>query len=354
VTRRLASALALALVLATAGCSSAAGGGAGASGLLGELTSIGSGLRGPGGLAATVYSHVPGAVASMAFDRHGRLWVSTAAYDDTGTDAVYLVARPGGPAVKVISDLHTPLGLLWVGDELYVASKERVDAYGALNGTRFAAHRRVLRLPAGVGESNSLVRGSDGRLRLGISAPCDHCSPTSRSSAAIVSFRTDGRDLRVDVSGIRAPVGLAYDRTGALFVTMDQRDDLGTRTPGDWLAVVHDDEDWRFPGCYGQGGAACRGVPTPVATLDPHAGVDGVALVSDELGPSLADSAIVAEWATGRVQEVRLTRDGATPTGEVAPFLTGIEHPSAVVLAPTGHLLVADWSTGRIFEVAPT
>src|SRR5258706_307199 len=123
----------------------------------------------------------------------------------------------------------------------------------------------------------------DGRLQLGISAPCDHCTPTLDQSAAIVSFQPDGTDLRVDAKGIRAPIGLAYfPGTSDLFVTMNQRDDLGDNTPGDWLAVVQAGQSWGFPDCYGQGGAACTGVPPPVAVLDKHAAVDGIAIVTDQ------------------------------------------------------------------------
>jgi len=355
VTRRLAAvALTLALVATTAGCSSVAGGGGGASGLVGQLTDIGAGLQGPAGLAATVYGRAPKAVAAIAFDAEGRLWVSTAAYDDTGTDGVYLFHGRGAAPVRVIAGLHTPLGLLWVGDSLYVASKERVEVYRGLRGAQFTSDRTIVLLPSGVGESNGLVRAPDGRLQLGISAPCDHCTPASRYSATIVSFRPDGSDLRVDARGIRAPVGLAYHPgTDDLYVTIDQRDDLGSHTPGDWLAIVRRGQDWRFPACYGQGGTACAGVPSPVAELDPHAGVDGLAIVTDQLGSSLASSAVVAEWATGKVQQVPLSRDGSSTTGEVAAFLTGIEHPSAVTMSPAGALFVADWATGRIFRVQP-
>ena len=65
---------------------------------------------------------------------------------------------------------------------------------------------------------------------------------------------------------------------------MNQRDDLGAKTPGDWLALVRQGQDWGFPGCYGQGGAACAGVPKPVAVLDPHAAAGGVAVLTSELG----------------------------------------------------------------------
>ena len=68
-------------------------------------------------------------VSAFAFDTDGRLWAATAAYDDAGTDAVYEVTAAGATPLKVIADLHTPLGLVWVGDTLYVASAGRVDAY---------------------------------------------------------------------------------------------------------------------------------------------------------------------------------------------------------------------------------
>ena len=68
---------------------------------------------------------------------------------------------------------------------------------------------------------------------------------------------------------------------------MDQRDDFGAATPGDWLGLVGVGQSWGFPGCYGQGGTACVGVPSPVAALDPHAAVSGVAIVTGSLGATV-------------------------------------------------------------------
>jgi glucose/arabinose dehydrogenase len=292
-------------------------------------------------------------VSAFAFDREGRLWVATAAAKDVGTDGVYVVARAGAPAVRVIGGLHTPLGLLWVDSTLYVASTGRVDAYDMLADAAFARHRTILTLPTGVGESNALAAAPDGRLVLGISAPCDACTPSSPYSAAVVSFRRDGSDLRVVASRIRAPVGLAYvPGTTDLLATMDQRDALGTKTPGDWVGLVRAGQDWRFPGCYGQGGSACAGVPAPVAVLERHGGVDGLAILPRGLAAAPGPSAIVAEWATAKVVQVGLTTRGATYTGEVTPFLTGIAHPSAVIAGPGGTVLVGDWSDGRIYRIA--
>jgi glucose/arabinose dehydrogenase len=139
--------------------------------------------------------------------------------------------------------------------------------------------------------------------------------------------------------------------TSDLLVTMNQRDDLGAATPGDWLAMVRQGQDWRFPGCYGQPGAACGGVPQPVAVLDKHGAVGGVAIVSGQLGATVGSSALVAEWQSAKVQRVALTRAGSTYEGSVTPFLAGMRNPLAISLAPDRSLLVGDWATGTIYRI---
>src|SRR5262245_35901025 len=94
-----------------------------------QLVSVGADLQGVAGLKASVYAQGVPDAAAMAFDDQGRLWVATAAYDNTGTDAVYLVDAVGSTPEKVISDAHTPLGLLWLDDTLYVAQTGGVEAY---------------------------------------------------------------------------------------------------------------------------------------------------------------------------------------------------------------------------------
>jgi len=316
-------------------------------------SSIGAGISGPDDLRASVYATGLEHAAAFALDARGRLWVATAGYDESSDDGLYFVSQRGTEPVEVVSGLHTPLGLLWYRGSLYVASTGKVEVFRDLHGTRFASRRTIVKLPAKVGESNGLVATSDGRILLGISAPCDHCTPASKLSGSIVSFRADGSDLRVFARRIRAPIALAYyPGTSDLLVTMNQRDDLGTRTPGDWLAVVRSGDNWRFPDCYGQGGTACSGVREPVAVLDPHAASAGLAIVTGRLGKSVGTAALVAEWAKGTVLQVPLTKSGDNYTGKASPLLTGIKNPVALLLTPTGRLLVGDWTTGTIYEIA--
>ena len=325
---------------------------AGCGGSSAELVDIGAGLQGPSGLHATVFATGLPKVAAFAFDSAGRLWAATADYTDSGHDGLYVVAKSGAKPVEVVSKLHTPLGLLWYHDALYVTSKSRVDAYSGFTGTTFAHRRTVLTLPANVGESNDIVLAPNGDMLMGISASCDHCTPKSKLSGAIISFEPDGSDLQVYVGGIRAPVGLEfYPGTNNLLVTMNQRDDLGTRTPGDWLAVVRSGENWKFPGCYGQGGAVCSGVPQPIAVLDKHAAASDVAIVTGQLGTKVGTAALVAEWAKGTLVQVALQTSGTSAHGTAKPFLTGVKNPVALTVTKTGSLLVGDWTSGKVYEI---
>ncbi len=334
--------------MALAGCGGSAANGARRD----VLVSIGAGLRGPAGLRASVYAKGPPTTAAFAFDARGRLWLTAAGLEAHAHDGVYVIAKQGARPIEVVSGLDDPLGLAWYGGRLYVASVGRVDAYGGFDGQHFTQHRRILDGPVAGGENNLLVMSPDGRFLMGVTATCDHCTPSSPYSGSIVSFRPDGSGLRLYASRIRAPFGLAYmPGSSDLFVSMNQQDDLGKRTPGDWLTLVREGEDWRFPGCYGQGGSSCAGVPTPTAVLDPHAAVGGVAIATGQLGARVGTAAIVPEWQLGKVQRVALRRTASGYEGSVTPLLRGVKNPLAVTLAPDGSLLVGDWASGTIYRL---
>src|SRR5438876_11273904 len=124
--RRVMSVLATCAIVA-AGCGS--GGGTHAA----TLVDIGQRLKGPSGLKATAYATGLTHVAAMAFDDAARLWVATADYSDAGHDALYVVSQAGAAPIKVVDGLHTPLGLLWYEQSLYLTSKEKVDAYSGFD-----------------------------------------------------------------------------------------------------------------------------------------------------------------------------------------------------------------------------
>ena len=346
-SRMVRRALLVGLALAVVGARFA---GAASAGSSSGLVSIGAGLKGRRGLSAIVAAEGLSNVSALAFDSDGRLWALTAGYDDDGTDALYVVPSTGAAPVAVLTGLHTPMGPLWDDGWLYVASGTTVDAYRGfdVDTATFAEYGTVVTLPDGVGLLGGLAVDSTGRLSLGVSASCDSCTPESEYSAAILSFEADGSELRVDVRGVRAPVGLAYfPGTDDLFVTMNQRDDLDDETPVDWLALVSTGEDWGFPDCYGQGGRACADADTGdvLAELDTHAAASGVAFDGN-------GDAIVAEWARGKVLRVALTRTAsgyrATKT---ETWIKGIKSPVSVVASSDGAVYVGDWASGTVYRV---
>ncbi len=204
---------------------------------------------------------------------------------------------------------------------MYVASKESITAWTGFDGATFATHRTVVAFKAGVGEVNGIAPGPDGRLVVGISAPCDACVTTDPDSAAVVSFLPDGSDLRVVASGIRAPVGLAFrPDTGDLLVTLNQRDDH---------AVIDS-----FEATYMLSPTQTR----PRTVWSPPATLTGT-------------TAIVAEWANGMVLQVALSGSGSATTGTVTPFLVGLASPVAVLADGAGGVLVGDWATGTIVRI---
>ena len=319
-----------------------------------QLVPIGAGIHGPAGLRATVYAKGLPNVATFALDAQGRLWAAAAGLSNHRNDGVYLISNPGAVARRVISGLDDPLGLLWYHGRLYVASVGRVSVYSGFTGRGFTRHSTVIRGPVAGGENNNLVLAPDGRLLMGITATCDHCLPKSKYSGSIVSFRPDGSDLRVYAARIRAPVGLAfYPGTSDLFVSMNQRNDLGAYTTGDALAIVRPGTNWKFPACYAQGGPACAGVPRPVALLDKHAAVGSVTILTGQLGRATDNAALVAEWQSGKVQRVALNKTSGTYRGSASPWITGLQDPLALILTPKHSVLVGDWGTGTIYQIAP-
>ena len=258
----------------------------------------------------------------------GRLWVATADYTDVGQRRPLPRRRgrreagrrscPGCTRRSDCSGTATPL---------YVTSTGRVDAFSDLRGTKFANRRTILTLPANVGESNNIVLSPDGRMLMGISAPCDHCTPTSKLSGAIVSFRPDGSDLRVYAGGIRAPgrarVLPRHERP--------LRDDEPARRPRRAHAGRLAGRGTRRARtgssrtATARAARSCAGVPQPVAVLDKHAAASDVAIVTGQLGADGRHRGTRRGVGKGNRVARPARRAGGTGTsGTRRPFLTGV------------------------------
>ena len=297
-------------------------------------------VRVPSGFAVDVFARGLERPTALAFGPRGVLYVT-----QEGGEVV-TVRRSERPRV-VLRGFRTPLGLTWFRGALFVSAQGTL--WRVAGGERRAL---VENLPFGRHQQdNVLVRG--GRLYFGSGSTCDVCRERSRLSAAVLSVRPDGRDLRVEARGLRNPYGLAVDpRTGRLYASVNERDELGDDEPAETVVEIRRGRDFGWPRCWPSNRrkrlvGSCRGVTTPVAYLEPHSAPGGMAFWNGAL--------YVAEWGEylKRDHGRKVTRVVLRPGrgARVSTFATGFAHPLAAIVDRGGGLLVADHGRGVIYRI---
>lgn len=279
-----------------------------------------------------------------------------------GPGGALYATQEGGAVVRVkprrtiARGFRTPLGLAWDHGRLFVS------AQGALWRIERGRRRAIVsRLPSGRHQQDNVVV-QRGRLYVGSGSTCDACTEKSPLSAAVLSVRPDGRDLRVVARGLRNPFGLAVDSaTGRLFASVNERDDLGPNEPAETVVEIRQGRRFGWPECWPNYrrkrlGGSCRGVTRPLAYLEPHSSADGLAVYrGDSFGDAYQGNLFVAEWGqyASRRRGRKVSRVVLRPgrPGAVSTFASGFEHPIAVTVDPLGALLVADYGRGVIFRI---
>ena len=305
----------------------------------------------PPGYRVTTFAAGLDNPTAMAWGPDGRLYVT----EDTG---LLVVAQRGSrKPVVAARGLRTPLGLVWRGRTLFVSEQGRLSRF-VLRGSALL-NRRVLvsGLPFGEHQQDNVVLGSDGRLYLGSGSTCDVCVEKDSRSATILSVKPDGSDLKIVARGLRNPFGLAFQPgTDKLYASVNGQDKLGTKAnpePAEEVVLVRRGAFYGWPRCWPSFhkrvlAGRCRGVTPPIAYLEPHSSADGLAFWRSDL--------FVALWGQylsnrhGR----RLVRIDLGPRGRaraVTTFARGFDHPLALVVDPSGGLLVADWGRGVIYRI---
>jgi glucose/arabinose dehydrogenase len=294
----------------------------------------------PSGYRVEVFARGLERPTAMAFGPRGVLYVT----QESGE--VVSVRRLRRPRV-LLRGFRTPLGLDWYRGALYVSAQGTL--WRIARGERRAIVRK---LPFGRHQQDNVLE-LGGRLYLGSGSTCDVCTERSRLSAAILSVRPDGRDLRVVARGLRNPYGLAVaPRSGRLYASVNERDELGDNEPAETIVEIRPGRHFGWPRCWPSNRRKrlvgnCRGVTPPVAYLEPHSAPGGMAFWNGAL--------YVAEWGEylKRSHGRKVSRVVLLPgrRAAVSTFATGFEHPLAVAVHPGGGLLVADHGRGVIYRI---
>lgn len=308
------------------------------------------GIKVPAGFRVETFARGLSQPTAMAYGPDGRIYVT-----QTGGSLVAIRRGTRRPAV-LVRGLRTPLGLAWHGRDLFVSEQGRLERF-TLRGGRLVGRRVIVQgLPFGEHQHDNVVF-HNGRLWWGSGSTCDACTERDRRSAAVLSLRPHGSDLRVVARGLRNPYGLAFQPgTGRLYASVNGQDELGTPSdpePADMVVVVRQGAFYGWPRCWPNArmlrlSGSCAGVTKPAAYLEPHSSADGLAFWRGDL--------FVAEWGQylskrfgRRVVRVDLRPNGTA--GRVTVFASGFAHPLALLVDRRGGLLVADWGPGIVYRI---
>jgi putative membrane-bound dehydrogenase-like protein len=326
----------------------------------------------PPGFSLTIYANLY-RPTSLAFGPDGRLYAASA------DGKIYALADNDGDrraetVTIYASNFSIPLGLLWIGDDLYISYTNNVDLVQDTDGNGVSDKRVsvVANIPTGLHQNDGMVLGADGYIYMGNGSTCDACVEGSQYSAAILRFKPNGTDLSVVASGLRNPYDVAFNAAGDLFATDNGRDQLGDDLPPEELNHIKLGGFYGWPSCWEESLTSNAGaIPTlapncvnqthAVARFTAHSSANGLTIYNGTNFPAeYQDNAFVAVLGSYNliqiergVQRVQLTKVGDTYTSQAEWFLnlgTG-GRPLDVTVGPDGGLYVGDYETGQVYRI---
>jgi glucose/arabinose dehydrogenase len=276
-----------------------------------------------------------------------------------------------------LAQLNSPFGMALVGDVFYVAATDAVLAYPYAEGqTRIPAPgRKVVSLPAGPINhhwTKSLIAADDGsKLYVGVGSNSNAAERGLRNEegrAAIWEVDPATGGNRIFASGLRNPVGLAWEpETGALWTSVNERDELGSDLVPDYMTSVRDGAFYGWPySYYGQHvdsrvrppapDLVAKAIP-PDYALGPHTASLGLAYSGKTSLPSRFERGMFVgqhgSWnrrPRSGYKVIFVPFEGGRPSGDPVDVLTGFVNergeamgrPVGVAIDTRGALLVAD------------
>ncbi len=160
----------------------------------------------------------------------------------------------------LLEGLNSPFGMALIGDQLYIANTDAVVRFPYQTGdTRItAAAIKVVDLPAGPinhhWTKNILASDNGRKLYVTVgsnSNVAERGMAVEAGRAAIWEIDRATSTKRIFASGLRNPVGMAWDSTSReLWTVVNERDELGSDLVPDYLTSVADGIFYGWPYSY--------------------------------------------------------------------------------------------------------
>ncbi len=300
-----------------------------------------------------------------------------------------VLLRPGkdgslGSPTVLLSGQRQPFGMLFLGKYLYIGNTNAVMRFPYQPGQTqiTGAGEKILDLPGGGHYTRNLIANQQGTkiyVSVGSSSNVDENGADARDPrrAAILEMNPDGSGMRVFASGLRNPVGMAWEPvTKTLWTAVNERDNLGDQLVPDYITSVRDGAFYGWPYSYfgknedprkkGQRPDLVAKATIPDYATGAHTASLGLAFYTGRQFPAkYQGGAFIGQHGSWNRSELVgykvafLAFRNGKPSGTIEDFLTGFVagareaygRPVGVTVAPDGSLLVADDEGGKIWRV---
>jgi len=307
---------------------------------------------------------------------------------DTGAGEIIVLRDPqntgGAQEREVFSDgMKRPFGIAFHENYVYIGNTNELlrFRYDPKTSKRLGEKEHLLDLPSGGHDTRSLVFSADGKhLFIGVGSNSNIDTGEDPRRAAVTICDPDGKNARLYATGLRNPVGLALEPvTGAVWTTVNERDELGDDLPPDYFTSLKDDGFYGWPYSYIGDNVDPRVKPQrpdlvaraiiPDVLLGAHVAPLQFAFYTGKQFPeSYRGGAFVAEhgsWNRAQrsgYQVAFVAFKNGKPAADPVPFMTGLVpdpggqdvygRPVGVGVAPDGSLLVSDDGAGAIYRIS--
>ena len=347
----------------------------------------------PNGDILVVESNSPGTKPLRPKDYISGSIKARAGAADKGGNRITLLRDADGDGVPemktvLVDHLHSPYGVAWVADTLYVANTDAILAYPFKPGQTEIKEpgTKLADLPAGPINhhwTKSMVASPDGsKLYVGVgsnSNAAENGMDVEEGRAAIYEVERLTGAKRLYATGTRNPTNLAIQPgTGQLFAVVNGRDEIGPDLEPDYLSSIKEGGFYGWPYSYWGQHVDERVQPQnpnmvakaikPDYGLSSHVAALGVAFSQGQtVSPQFANGAFVGEhgsWNRNPLNGYRVIfvpfvdgRPNGAPIPVVTDFLaqdkeTVRGRPVGVALDRTGALIVADDVGNTVWRVS--
>jgi len=327
----------------------------------------------------------------LTFDNNGDLFVGSQ------SGYVYRLPPPYTSPQKLMPRFRYPHSVALRGAKVFIASTEGVYQADRVNGKQLVNVQRIADLPAGNGHSSRTVKvGADDRLyvSLGISGNCSnqfmgagYAFDQQRGGVFVLDEQRKSPRLMPFSTGLRNPVGFAWDQKGSMFATNNGPDHWGYDLPKEQFAPLSEGSFHGMPWYQVIDGRVtkdvCRSnespvaidsVTLPVASFPARSAPMAVEFISPNHSDSrLAGNAIVAlhgSWAmkagegvaSRRPPKVVVVMFNDAPQIRVVDWVTGFQgadgrrwsRPVGVAINTQGHIYFSsDGPVSAIYRLVP-